>query len=46
MSTKERIQISLLIEKMYSQKADSERLGLINKSTFRGEQIHKEEERC
>lgn len=46
MSVEERIRRSLLIEKMMRQKAYSKVLGLIDKSTFHGEQIQKEEKRC
>ena len=45
MSTKERIRISLLIEKMNQLKSYSKRLGLEDKSTFYGEVVKKEEEK-
>ena len=43
MSIKERIQISLLIERMNRNKSYSEKLGLENRSTFQGELINKKE---
>lgn len=42
MSTRERIRLCILIEKMDEQKSYSEKLGLENKSTFHGKTIKKE----
>lgn len=44
MSVKERIQISLLIERINKQKAFSKKLGLEDRSKFHGEYIDREEE--
>lgn len=42
MSTRERIRLCILIEKMNEQKSYSEKLGLENRSTFHGKRIKKE----
>lgn len=42
MSVKQRIRISILLEKMSGQEAYSEKLGLEDRSIFRGERIRKE----
>ena len=39
MSVKDRVELCRLIEKMNERKDCSKRLGLVNVSTFRGEQI-------
>lgn len=44
MSIKERIRLSLLIEKMNKQSSYSKKLGLEDKSTFHGVRIKKEED--
>lgn len=44
MSIEQRIKICLLLEKMYDQKAFSEKLGLEDKSKFHGKVIGKQEE--
>ena len=45
MTVKRRIRLSILIEKMNKQKEYSKKLGLEDFSKFRGERIHREEEK-
>ena len=44
MTIEERIRTCMLIEKMFEQKEYSERLGLENRSRFRGKTIEEREE--
>lgn len=45
MTVKERIRLSILIEKMNGQKEYSKKLGLEDVSKLHGERIHREEEK-
>lgn len=43
MLVEQRIRLCLLLEKMYTKKEYSEKLGLEDKTKFHGEQLHGEE---
>ena len=45
MPTEQRIRLCLLIEKIYEHREFSEKLGLEDKTTFRGQYVRKEEEK-
>lgn len=42
MPTKQRIRLCLLIEKIQEHKEYSEKLGLVDKTTFHGKEVHGE----
>ena len=46
MSVEQRIRLSLLLEKMNEQQTYSEKLGLEDRSLFRGKEVRKEEKKC